>query len=105
GVPSKKQQGTREERVARSEQMLGNGVRQWGKFAVALGGSVFFSVLFIRSTDLGDVWHALTAADYLYLIPALGLFALSVVARALRWQLMYKPARELGWRMLLPSLL
>jgi uncharacterized protein (TIRG00374 family) len=80
-------------------------VRRWGKFAIALAGSLFFSVLFLRSTNLDEVWRALTGANYLYVVPALALFALSVVARSVRWQVMYRPDREYGWRFLLPSLL
>src|SRR5262245_41821786 len=80
-------------------------VSSYAKFAVALAGSVFFSFLFVRSTNLGDVWEALQSANYLYVVPALGLFGLSVLARAIRWQLMYRPAREPALQRLLPSLL
>ncbi len=80
-------------------------LRAWLKFAIALSFSVFFSYLFLRSTDLGEVGDALAGADYLYVVPALGLFALSLAVRALRWQYMYRPGRDLDWRRLLPSLL
>ena len=80
-------------------------VRRWSKFGVALGGSVVFSFLFVRSVDIDDVWRALTAANYFYVLPALVLFSLSLAVRSVRWQLMYRPGRDLSLRLLLPSLL
>ncbi len=85
--------------------MLGE---SWGrrlKIALALAISVAFSALFLANTDLGEVADALAGANYLYVIPALGLFALSLVARAIRWQYLYRPHHEHSWPVLLPSLL
>jgi uncharacterized protein (TIRG00374 family) len=79
--------------------------RRWLKFLVALGVSVAFSYLFIRSIDVDDVLDALRGANYWYVAPALALFAASLVARSLRWQVLYGPSNELSWRQLMPSLL
>lgn len=80
-------------------------LKGWLKFLLALAFSIFFSVLFIREVDLAQVGEALAGADYVYVVPALGLFALSLVFRAWRWRLFLQPRPGLGWRQLLPSLL
>jgi uncharacterized membrane protein YbhN (UPF0104 family) len=80
-------------------------LRGWLKFLVAIAISVVFSVLFVRSIDLDAVWRALRHADYVYVLPALGLFALSVAFRSLRWHYFLLPGHGLGWRDLLPSVL
>jgi uncharacterized protein (TIRG00374 family) len=80
-------------------------VRRWLKFFVALAVSVFFSVLFIRSVDLDEVVDALAGADYVYVAPALALFAASLAIRALRWRYLLEPEHALTWQELLPSLL
>ena len=78
---------------------------RWLKFFVALGVSAVFTWLFLRSVNLHDVGEALADANYVYVAPALGLFALSLVFRALRWRYFLQPEQDLGWRELLPSLL
>jgi uncharacterized protein (TIRG00374 family) len=80
-------------------------LRRWLKFLVALGVSVVFSFLFIRSVDLDKVGDALAGADYVYVVPALALFAASVAFRAQRWACFLEPQRRLTWLQLLPSLL
>ncbi len=85
--------------------MPGQSIRRWVKIAVALGFTVLFSAIFIRAIDVGATVDALAAANYLYVVPALGLFAISVGARSLRWQLLYLPEWRLSVRRLLPSLL
>jgi glycosyltransferase 2 family protein len=85
--------------------MLTERSRRWLKFFLALGITLFFSFLFIRSIDLGEVARALRDANYLYVVPALGLFAVSLLARSIRWRVMYQPQRDLPWQRLLPSLL
>lgn len=86
--------------------MAGDGRGQrWLKFLVALAVSVVFSALFIRSIDIDAVGDALADADYIYVAPALALFAVSLFFRALRWRYLLAPARSLTWRELMPSLL
>jgi uncharacterized protein (TIRG00374 family) len=79
--------------------------RRWLKFAVALGFSLAFSYLFIRGLDAGEVRDALAEADYVYVVPALLLFAASLIVRSLRWHYFLLPSPDLGWQKLLPSLL
>jgi uncharacterized protein (TIRG00374 family) len=85
--------------------MGGDRAGRWLKFGLALAVSVVFTALFFLHTDWGEVGDALTGADYAYVVPALALFAGSVAVRAVRWQVLYRPHREIGWPRLLPSLL
>src|SRR5689334_22446718 len=80
-------------------------VRRWLRAFLAVAVSVVFAALFIKSIDISAAADALSGANYLYVVPALGLFALSLVARAVRWQLFYEASPGLGWRVLLPPLL
>lgn len=80
-------------------------LRRWLKFLAAIAVSLLFSALFLRSLDLGDLLDALAAANYVYVVPALGLFLLSVGVRAARWRYFLEPYASLSWRSLLPSLL
>ncbi|HLF71501.1 MAG TPA: lysylphosphatidylglycerol synthase transmembrane domain-containing protein [Dehalococcoidia bacterium] len=80
-------------------------VRRWLKFALALGVSAVFIGIFVSSVDIDAVLDALGHANYIYVIPALALFALSVACRAVRWRYFLLPAHELSWRQLLPSVL
>jgi uncharacterized protein (TIRG00374 family) len=77
---------------------------RWLKFILALAVSVAFSTLFLLSTDLGEVADALAGANYLYVVPGLALFAVSLLARAARWRYMYV-GLDLPWQRLVPSLL
>ena len=77
--------------------------KRWLKFLVALAVSVLFTALFITSINLHDVLDALADADYLYVPPALALFALSLIVRAMRWHVLLLPDRDESWRRLLPS--
>jgi uncharacterized protein (TIRG00374 family) len=78
---------------------------RWLKFLIAIGGSLFFAFLFVRGVDLDEVADALGDADYVYVLPALALFAVSVVARSVRWRYFFLPQPDLTWRQLLPSVL
>jgi len=78
---------------------------RWLKFGLALAVSAAFTALFLLNTDLDAVADALAGANYLYVVPGLALFAVSVAARAVRWHYLYRPHRDLDWRGILPSLL
>src|SRR6185295_7332602 len=80
-------------------------VRGWLKFLAAVALSVAFTALFIRSVDLGQVWKALEHANYAYVVPAMGVFALSVLCRSVRWRYFLLPLPDLSWRAVLPSVL
>ncbi len=85
--------------------MLSGRPGAWLKFGLALAVSVLFTGLFLLNTDLSKVARALADANYLYVAPALALFAVSLCLRSLRWQYLYRPQNDLPWTRLLPSLL
>ncbi len=86
--------------------MLGvHGLASWIKLLVAIAVSIVFSALFVLSIDVGDVAAALGDADYVYVAPALALFALSMIARSVRWRVFLQPEDDVPWMGLLPSLL
>jgi len=80
-------------------------LKHWLKLSVAIGGSVFFTALFVGSIDVREVGRALAGADYAYVAPALVLFAVSLVFRGVRWSLLFQPQPRLSWARLMPSLL
>ena len=80
-------------------------LRRWWRFGLTIVVSLLFSALFLLSIDVDSVVDALADANYVYVLPALALFAASVVVRALRWRYFLLPATDLSWRRLLPSVL
>jgi uncharacterized protein (TIRG00374 family) len=56
--------------------------------------TVGFSYIALSDVRLGQMWHALRTSDYWWLLPALGVFALGNVARALRWRSLFTPGRR-----------
>lgn len=56
--------------------------------------TVFFSYIALSNIKLAEVWQALQASDYWWLIPALIAFGLGNLARALRWRSLFAPGRR-----------
>jgi uncharacterized protein (TIRG00374 family) len=56
--------------------------------------TVAFSYVALSGINFAQVWRALRASDYLWLIPALGAFGLGVAARGLRWRSLFAPGRR-----------
>lgn len=75
------------------------------KLLVTVIVSLAFAGFFIRSIDIDQVADSLGDADYLLVAPALGLFALSVIFRSLRWRAFLLGTIDLTWLQLLPSVL
>jgi uncharacterized protein (TIRG00374 family) len=63
----------------------------WLKVLATLAVSVLFFYLFIRDLNFDDVLESIKHADYELVPLAMALFAVSVVARAFRWQVFYSP--------------
>ena len=61
---------------------------------VTIAVTVVFSYIALSGIDFSEVWRALRSCDYWWLLPALGAFGLSVVARALRWRSLFAPGRR-----------
>jgi uncharacterized protein (TIRG00374 family) len=75
--------------------------RRAGLVASGLAISVFFGWLAVRGVHLGRAWAALRASNPWWLVPALGLVALTVLARAERWRVLFAPERRPGYRPIL----
>jgi uncharacterized protein (TIRG00374 family) len=59
-----------------------------------LAASVFFGYLAIRGVKLGAAWRALVASDGWWVLPSLAALAASMLARIVRWQLLFRPGRR-----------
>ena len=76
----------------------------WVQILLPLGVSVAFLYLFLQGLDFHAVLTGIQDANYVLVPPALVLFAASLVARAFRWQVFYRPERT-RFRLLFPTLL
>ena len=56
--------------------------------------TAFFSYIALSNIDLNKVWHTLQTCDLWWLLPALAVFMLGNLARALRWQSLFAPERR-----------
>ncbi len=70
----------------------------WIGFAI----SALLLALFLVTVDLGRMADALAEANYLFLIPGIGLYLISVFFRTLRWQLLLRHMRPISARRLYP---
>ena len=70
----------------------------WIGFAV----SGLLLALFLVTVDLERMMEELAKANYLYLIPGIGLYLVSVFFRTLRWQLLLRHMRSIPARRLYP---
>jgi len=61
---------------------------------VTIAVTVVFSYIALSDIDFSEVWRALRSCDYWWLIPALIVFGLGNVARALRWRSLFAPGRR-----------
>jgi uncharacterized protein (TIRG00374 family) len=67
---------------------------------------VFISILFIwlalRGLQLNDFWNAVQKADYIWLLPGIGVYFVGVWVRAWRWHYLLKPIKEIPARTMFP---
>lgn len=56
--------------------------------------SALFAYLALRNIRYGETWHALRSIDYWWLVPATGALAVSTVARAARWRVLFEAGRR-----------
>lgn len=73
-----------------------------GKLWIGLAVSVATLALFLLTVDLGRMADALAEANYLYLIPGLALYLVSVFFRTVRWQVMLRHMKPIPIRRLYP---
>lgn len=67
--------------------------------------TLLFVGLLAWKIDLHEVTTALAQANYVWVIPAVCCTLLSYILRTLRWQIILRPIRPLGFRALLPVLM
>ncbi|MFQ6027297.1 MAG: lysylphosphatidylglycerol synthase transmembrane domain-containing protein [Dehalococcoidia bacterium] len=65
------------------------------QFWVGWGISALFLIILLLFIDPGELSEALRSANYLYIIPALGLYFTAVYFRAARWRYLLMPVRSL----------
>ncbi len=94
--------------IAQSEEAAAPGLaprgRRWQAW-LGLAISAVFLVIAFRGQHPSEVWAVLRQADLVWLVPALALFALGVLVRAVRWSVLLRPVAPLSGRDVLPVLL
>ncbi len=71
-------------------------LRFWAGVAI----SALFIYLFFRATDAGEIGDALQAANYWYMVPAVGVLGVAIMVRCYRWSLLMRPVAPMSpWRL------
>lgn len=89
GVPALEAPATRRARLQR---------------ALEIGISLLFLALALRGIRLGDLWEALRRANYLWLLPAIGITVALLFLKAWRWRLLFYPEHRLAYSSVLTAL-
>ncbi len=71
-------------------------------FWIGVGLSLALLVLFVVTIDLGRMGRALAEANYLYLVPGVALYLISVLFRTVRWQVLLRHMGAVPLRRLYP---
>lgn len=75
------------------------------RFFIGLILSVFFLTIFLWRADMSDLWEAIQTANYLYVIPGIGLYFLSLLLRTMRWKVILSPMGDFRVMRLWPVVL
>lgn len=75
------------------------------RFFIGLILSVFFLTVFLWRADLSDLWDAIESANYLYVIPGIGMYFLSLLLRTARWKIILSPMGDFRVMRLWPVVL
>lgn len=73
------------------------GARIAVRYLVGLAISAFFVWLTLRGKDLGALWAAFRRADYLYLVPYVGILLVIHLLRTVRWGILLEPVGKPGF--------
>lgn len=76
-------------------------LKRW-QLWVGLLISAFFLWLALRGLRLEEVWQALQAGNYVWLVPSVAVYFLAVWARTWRWDYMLRPLKHISVRRLFP---
>ena len=66
------------------------------RFAVGLLVAAVFLVLLFYKTDFAEMGRVLSQANYWYLVPAIGIYFVSLVFRTLRWHYLMRPIKPVS---------
>ena len=80
-------------------------VRLWGRVLIGLAVSAVCVVLVLRGVDLGEVGATLRQTNIFWLLPAGLALVLSIVVKAIRWGLLFRPHYRPSWSALTASVL
>ena len=67
------------------------------RFAVGLLVAAVFLVLLFYKTDFAEMGRVLSQANYWYLVPAIGIYFVSLVFRTLRWHYLMRPIKPVSY--------
>lgn len=77
-------------------------VRNW-KVWLGVAISLVFLALAFRGVQLNEAWHALSTANYWYILPALVAYFIGVWLRAWRWRILLRPVKDITANRLFPT--
>jgi glycosyltransferase 2 family protein len=75
------------------------------RFWIGLGITVLFLFLVFRQVEFHSLADALVHAEYWWLLPALIVYLLGYVVRAIRWQYLMSAIKPITWQKLFPPLI
>jgi glycosyltransferase 2 family protein len=76
-------------------------MKRW-QFWLGVAISAIFLYFALRGMHLGDFWATVQQANYLWLLPGVGVYMLGVWARAWRWHYMLRPLKEIPTNTMFP---
>ena len=72
------------------------------KLWIGAATSVLLLVLFVVTVDVDRMVEAMADADYLFLVPGVGMYLISVLFRTLRWHVLLRHLKRIDTRRLYP---
>ena len=72
------------------------------KYWIGIGVSIILLAYFLFTVDIRRMLDALAGANYWYIIPAVGMYFVSVYFRSMRWTVMLRHLKPVGARRLFP---
>jgi glycosyltransferase 2 family protein len=76
-------------------------MKKW-QFWLGVLISILFIWLALRGLKLSDFWSAVKQANYIWLIPGIGVYFIGVWVRAWRWHYLLKPIKEIPTKTMFP---
>jgi uncharacterized protein (TIRG00374 family) len=76
-------------------------MKKW-QFWLGVMISVLFVWLALRGLNLDEFWGAVQKANYIWLLPGIGVYFIGVWVRAWRWHFLLKPIKEIPTKTMFP---